>query len=168
MTYCKSKLYCASFTTWHKSALYFVFKWCLYTYTRLFAKISLHNPLHSSWKQKVNQLFLEILRKPLWATSRKMILLTRYVLLSISSIVANTYACTVRIKYCSQHICTLRYRHRIKTHIRSTQPKTRNRCHVMIRHQNADAMFRASALMRGIHPLDVRHFEYYQGGECVS
>jgi hypothetical protein len=35
----------------------------------------------------------------------------------------------------------------------------------MIRHQNADAMVLASALMRGILPLDVHHFEYYQGGE---
>jgi hypothetical protein len=38
----------------------------------------------------------------------------------------------------------------------------------MIHHQNADAMGLASALMRGITPLDVRHFEYYQGGECLS
>jgi hypothetical protein len=41
--------------------------------------------------------------------------------------------------------------------------KRRNRCHAMIRHQNADAMVLASALMRGITPLDVRHFDYYQG-----
>jgi hypothetical protein len=34
--------------------------------------------------------------------------------------------------------------------------------------RNADAMVLASALMRCIHPLDVRHFEYYQGGECLS
>jgi hypothetical protein len=33
----------------------------------------------------------------------------------------------------------------------------------MIRHQNADAMVLASVLMRSIHPLDIRHFEYYQG-----
>jgi hypothetical protein len=40
----------------------------------------------------------------------------------------------------------------------------------VIRHQNADTMVLASALMRGIPipPLDVRHFEYYQGGECLS
>jgi hypothetical protein len=25
-----------------------------------------------------------------------------------------------------------------------------------------------SGLMRGIPPLDVCHFEYYQGGECLS
>jgi hypothetical protein len=24
------------------------------------------------------------------------------------------------------------------------------------------------ARLRGIPPLDVRHFEYYQGGECLS
>jgi hypothetical protein len=30
----------------------------------------------------------------------------------------------------------------------------------MIHHQNADAMGLASALMRGITPLDVRHFDY--------
>ena len=36
----------------------------------------------------------------------------------------------------------------------------------MIRHQNADAMVLASALMRHIHPpLNVHHFKYYQGGE---
>jgi hypothetical protein len=33
----------------------------------------------------------------------------------------------------------------------------------MIRHRNADGMVLASALMRGIHPPDVHHFEYYQG-----
>ena len=33
----------------------------------------------------------------------------------------------------------------------------------MIRHQNADAMVLVSALMRGIHPLEVHHFEHYQG-----
>jgi hypothetical protein len=38
----------------------------------------------------------------------------------------------------------------------------------MIHHQNADAMGLASALMRGITPLDVRHFEYFQGGEYLS
>jgi hypothetical protein len=43
-------------------------------------------------------------------------------------------------------------RHRIKTHRRSTQPKKRKRCHATIRHQNADAMVLASALMRGIPP----------------
>jgi hypothetical protein len=42
-----------------------------------------------------------------------------------------------------------------------------NRCHAMI-HQNADAMVLASARLRGIPPLDVHHFEYYQGGECLS
>ena len=42
--------------------------------------------------------------------------------------------------------------HRIQTHRRSTHPKERNRCHAMIRHQNADAMVLASALMRGIPP----------------
>jgi hypothetical protein len=31
----------------------------------------------------------------------------------------------------------------------------------MIRHQNADAVVLASALMRGISPLDARHFESY-------
>ena len=62
--------------------------------------------------------------------------------------------------------------HRIETHRRSTQPKKRNRCHAIIRHQNADAMILASALMRGIPPphtpppLDVRHCEYYQGGDA--
>jgi ATP-dependent helicase YprA (DUF1998 family) len=60
------------------------------------------------------------------------------------------------------------YDHRIETHRRSTQPKKRIRCHAMIRHQNADAMVLASALMRGIHLLDVRHFEYFQRGECLS
>jgi ATP-dependent helicase YprA (DUF1998 family) len=45
---------------------------------------------------------------------------------------------------------TTHLRHRIKTHRRSTHPKKRNRCHVMICHQNADAMIPASALMRGI------------------
>jgi hypothetical protein len=29
----------------------------------------------------------------------------------------------------------------------------------------ADAMVLASARLRGIPPLDVHHFEYYQGGE---
>ena len=43
-----------------------------------------------------------------------------------------------------------------------------NRYHAMIHHQNADAMGLSSALMRGITPLDVRHFEYFQGGECLS
>ena len=38
----------------------------------------------------------------------------------------------------------------------------------MIHHQNADAMVLASARLRGIPPLDIRHFEYYQGGECLS
>ena len=38
----------------------------------------------------------------------------------------------------------------------------------MIHHQNADAMVLASARLRGIPPLDIRHFEYYQGGECFS
>ena len=39
----------------------------------------------------------------------------------------------------------------------------------MIHHQNADAMVLASARLRGIPPpLDVHHFEYYQGGECLS
>jgi hypothetical protein len=38
----------------------------------------------------------------------------------------------------------------------------------MIHHQNADAMGIASALMRGITLLDVRHFQYFQGGECLS
>jgi hypothetical protein len=39
-----------------------------------------------------------------------------------------------------------------------------NRCHGMTRHEIANAMVLASALMGGISPLDVRHFEYYQGG----
>ena len=43
-----------------------------------------------------------------------------------------------------------------------------NRSHTMIHHQNADAMVLASARLRGIPPLDVHHFEYYQGGECLS
>ena len=41
----------------------------------------------------------------------------------------------------------------------------------MIRHQNALAMFLASALMRRIHPpppLKFSHFEYFQGSECLS
>ena len=38
----------------------------------------------------------------------------------------------------------------------------------MIRHQNADAMVLASALMRGIPLLYVCHFEYYQGGVNAS
>ena len=38
-----------------------------------------------------------------------------------------------------------------------------NRYHAMIHHQNADATVPASALMRGITPLDIRHFEYFQG-----
>jgi hypothetical protein len=33
----------------------------------------------------------------------------------------------------------------------------------MIRHQNADTMLLPIALMRGISPMDVCHFEYYQG-----
>jgi hypothetical protein len=38
----------------------------------------------------------------------------------------------------------------------------------MIHHQNADAICvgLASALMRGITPLHVRHFEYFRGGVC--
>ena len=35
----------------------------------------------------------------------------------------------------------------------------------MIHHQNADAMGLASALMRGIAPMDVHRFEYFQEGE---
>jgi hypothetical protein len=42
-----------------------------------------------------------------------------------------------------------------------------NRCHAMIHHQNADTMVLASARLGGI-PLDVRHFEYYQGGVNAS
>jgi hypothetical protein len=38
----------------------------------------------------------------------------------------------------------------------------------MIRHQNAVAMFLAKAVMRGIHPLNVRHFEYFQGGKIIA
>ena len=38
----------------------------------------------------------------------------------------------------------------------------------MIHHQNADAMVLASVRLRGIPPLDIHHFEYYQGGECLS
>jgi hypothetical protein len=38
----------------------------------------------------------------------------------------------------------------------------------MIHHQNADAMVLASARLRGILPPDIRHFAYYQGGECLS
>jgi hypothetical protein len=33
----------------------------------------------------------------------------------------------------------------------------------MIRHQNALAMFLASVLMRGFHPLNVCRFKYFQG-----
>ena len=33
----------------------------------------------------------------------------------------------------------------------------------MIRYQNADTMLLPIALMRGISPMDVCHFEYYQG-----
>jgi hypothetical protein len=53
--------------------------------------------------------------------------------------------------------------HRIETDKRSTQPKKRNRHHAMICHQNADAMVLASAVITGMHPLDVPHFEYFQG-----
>ena len=42
--------------------------------------------------------------------------------------------------------------HRIKTHRRSTRPEKHNHSHAMIRHQNADAIALASALMRGIPP----------------
>jgi hypothetical protein len=38
----------------------------------------------------------------------------------------------------------------------------------MIHHQNTDAMVLASARLRGIPSLDVSHFEYCQGGECLS
>ena len=38
----------------------------------------------------------------------------------------------------------------------------------MIRHQNALVMFLASVLMRGTHPLNVRHFEYFHWDECLS
>jgi hypothetical protein len=38
-----------------------------------------------------------------------------------------------------------------------------NRCHAIIYRQNADAMVLAIARLRGIPPLDVCHFEYYQG-----
>ena len=38
----------------------------------------------------------------------------------------------------------------------------------MIRHQNALVMFLASVLMRGTHPLNVRHFEYFHWHECLS
>jgi hypothetical protein len=47
---------------------------------------------------------------------------------------------------------TTHLRHRIKTRRRSTHSKKGNRCHAMIRHQNADAIVLASALMRGIPP----------------
>jgi hypothetical protein len=40
--------------------------------------------------------------------------------------------------------------------------KIRNHRHAMIRHQNALAMF-----LTGIHPLNVHHFEYFQGGEFL-
>jgi hypothetical protein len=40
--------------------------------------------------------------------------------------------------------------------------------HCMIHHQNADTMVLASAHLRGIPPLDIRYFEYYQGGECLT
>jgi hypothetical protein len=33
----------------------------------------------------------------------------------------------------------------------------------MNHHQNADAMGLASARLRGIPPLDICHFEYFQG-----
>ena len=35
--------------------------------------------------------------------------------------------------------------------------------HAMIRHQNDVVKFLATAVMRGIHPLDIRHFKYFQG-----
>jgi hypothetical protein len=39
----------------------------------------------------------------------------------------------------------------------------------MIRHQNANAMHVPSQCAYERHsPLDVRRFEYYQGGECLS
>jgi hypothetical protein len=36
-------------------------------------------------------------------------------------------------------------------------------CYAKTRHENADAMVLASARLGGISPLDVRHFDYYQG-----
>ena len=60
------------------------------------------------------------------------------------------------------------YNHRIKTYCIQKVDSSINHYHAMIHHQNADAMVLASALMRGITPLDVRHFEYFQGGECLS
>jgi hypothetical protein len=33
----------------------------------------------------------------------------------------------------------------------------------MTRHQNVLTMFLASEFTRGIHPLNVRHFEYFHG-----
>jgi hypothetical protein len=36
----------------------------------------------------------------------------------------------------------------------------------MIRDQNAFAMFLVSALVRGMHPLNVRHIEYFQGANA--
>jgi hypothetical protein len=68
-----------------------------------------------------------------------------------------------KCNYMQESTLWLRYSHRIKTHRTSTQPKKRNHCHTMIRHQNADTMLLPIALMRGISPMDVCHFEYYQG-----
>jgi hypothetical protein len=43
-----------------------------------------------------------------------------------------------------------------------------NRCHAMIRHQNADAMVLASALMKGIRPPDNIQNGGHPGGGCLS
>jgi hypothetical protein len=58
--------------------------------------------------------------------------------------------------------------HRISPRSARQKVDSSNRCHAMIHRQNADAMVLASARLRGIPPLDVCHFEYYQGGECLS
>jgi hypothetical protein len=48
--------------------------------------------------------------------------------------------------------------HRIET------IQTRNRRHAMIRHQNARIQH---AYERRLPPLNARHFQYFQGGECL-
>jgi hypothetical protein len=51
---------------------------------------------------------------------------------------------------------------------RLSQKSITTTMYIMIRHQNALAMFQASMLMRGIHPLKVDHIEYFQGGDWLS
>jgi hypothetical protein len=59
--------------------------------------------------------------------------------------------------------------HRIKTYIRSTRAS--NRCHAMIRNDWWSKCWRhgpSQCAYESYYPLDVRHFEYFQGGECLS